>query len=108
MVKSQETHAIKLHQVPSLGFPCGSAGKESTCNAGQLDSIPGLERPPGEGKGSPLQYSSPANSMNCIDHGVAKGRTRLSDFHLHFKCLLYSSNWGRCCSHGGGKRGQSP
>ena len=38
-----------------LGFPCGSAGKESTCNAGDLGLIPGLGRPPGEGKGYPLQ-----------------------------------------------------
>ena len=38
-------------------FPCGSAGKESACNAGDLDSIPGLGRSPGEGKGYPLQYS---------------------------------------------------
>ena len=45
----------------------------------------GWEDPPGEGKGYPLQYSSPENSMNCIDHGVTKGRTRLSDFHFHFK-----------------------
>ena len=37
-----------------LGFPCGSAGKESTCNEGGLGLIPGLERSPGEGKGSPL------------------------------------------------------
>ena len=40
-----------------LGFPCGSAGKESACNAGDLGSIPGLGRSPGEGKGYPLQYS---------------------------------------------------
>ena len=40
-----------------LGFPCGSAGKESVCNAGDLGSIPGLGRCPGEGKGYPLQYS---------------------------------------------------
>ena len=40
-----------------LGFPCGSAGKESACNAGDLGSIPGLERSPLEGKGYPLQYS---------------------------------------------------
>ena len=39
------------------GFPCGSAGKESTCNAGDLGSIPGLRRSPGEEKGYPLQYS---------------------------------------------------
>ena len=40
-----------------LGFPCGSTGKESTCNAGDLDSIPGLGRSAGEGTGYPLQYS---------------------------------------------------
>ena len=40
-----------------LGFPCGSAGKESTCNAGDLGSIPGLGRSPGGGRGNPLQYS---------------------------------------------------
>ena len=40
-----------------LGFPSGSAGKESTCNAGDLGLIPGLGRFPGEGNGYPLQYS---------------------------------------------------
>ena len=40
-----------------LGFPCGSVGKESTCNAGDLGSISGLERSAGEGIGYPLQYS---------------------------------------------------
>ena len=39
------------------GFPCGSAGKESACNAGDLGSIPGLGRSAGEGNGYPLQYS---------------------------------------------------
>ena len=39
------------------GFPCGSAGKESACNSGDLGSIPGLGRSPGEGKGYPLQYT---------------------------------------------------
>ena len=46
-----------------LGFPCGSAGEESACNAGDLGSIPGLGRSPGEVKGYPLQYSGPENSM---------------------------------------------
>ena len=55
-------------------FPCGSAGKESACNAGDLGSIPGLGRCPGEGKGFPLQYSGLENSMNCVVHGVAKSR----------------------------------
>ena len=39
-------------------FPCGSAGKESSCNVGDLGSIPGLGKSPGEGKGYPLQYSA--------------------------------------------------
>ena len=65
-----------------LGFPCGSAGKESACNAGDLGSIPELGRFPGEGKDYPLQYSGLEKSMDCIVHGVAKSRTRLSDFHF--------------------------
>ena len=55
-----------------IGFPCGSAGKESACNVGDLGSIPGLGRSPGEGKGYPLQYSGLENSMDYIVHGVAK------------------------------------
>ena len=47
------------------GFPWGSAGKESTRNAGDLDLIPELGRYPGEGKGYPLQYSGLENSMDC-------------------------------------------
>ena len=55
-----------------MGFPCGSTGKESAYNAGDLSSIPGLGRSPGEGKGYPHQYSGLENSMDCIVHGVAK------------------------------------
>ena len=51
------------------GFPCGSAGKESACNAGDLGLIPGLGRSPGERKGYPLQYSGLENSM---DYGVSE------------------------------------
>ena len=58
-----------------LGFPRGSTGKESTCNMGDLGSIPGLGRSPGEGKGYPLQDSGLENSMDCIVHGVAKSQT---------------------------------
>ena len=65
-----------------LGFPRGSAGKESTCNAGDLGSIAGLGRSPGEGKGYPLQCSGLENSMECIFHGVAKSQTLLSDFYF--------------------------
>ena len=69
-----------------LGFPDGSAGKKkSTCNVGDLSSIPGLGRSPGEGNGYPLQYSGIDNSMDYT-HRVAKSRTRVSDFHFH---LLY-------------------
>ena len=47
-----------------MGSPCGSVGKESTCNVGDLSSIPGLGRSPGEGKGYPLQYSGLENPMD--------------------------------------------
>ena len=66
-----------------LGFPCGSAGKESSCNAGDLGFIPRLGRSPGEGEGNPFQYPGLENSMNCIIHGVAKSQTQLSNFHFH-------------------------
>ena len=58
-----------------MGFPCGVAGKESVCNEGDLDSIPGLGKSPGEGKGYPLQYSGLENFMDWIVHGVTKSRT---------------------------------
>ena len=64
-----------------VGFPGGSAGKESAYNAGDLGSIPGLGRSPGEGNGYPLQYSGLENSMDSIIYGIAKSWTRLSDFH---------------------------
>ena len=65
------------------GFPGVSAGKESACNEGDLDSIPGLGRSPGEEKVYSLQYSGLENSMDCIVHGVTKSQTRLSNFHSH-------------------------
>ena len=64
------------------GFRGSSAGKESTCHAGDLGAIPGLGRSPGEGKGYPLQYSGLENFMDCTVHGVTKSRTRLNDFHF--------------------------
>ena len=66
-----------------MDFPCGSAGKESACSVGDLGSIPGLERYPGEGKGYPLQYSGLQNSMDCTVHGVTKSWTRLGDLHWY-------------------------
>ena len=76
-----------------LGFPGSSADKESTCNVGDLGSIPGLGRSPGEGKGYPPQYSGLENPMErgawrATVHGVAKSWTQLSDFthsHTHTK-----------------------
>ena len=57
-----------------MGFPCGSAGKESACS-GDLGSIPRLGRSPGEGKGYPLHYSGLENSMDCIVPGIEKSWT---------------------------------
>ena len=66
-----------------FGFPGGSDGKESACNAGNLDLIPGLRRSPREGNGYPLQYSCLENSMDrgawgATVHGVTKSQTQLS------------------------------
>ena len=62
---------------------------------GDLCSIPGLGRSPGEGKGYLLQYSGLENSMECIVHGVTKSRTRLSDFHFH----LFKDTVKRVCEN---------
>ena len=67
------------------GFPGGSDSKVSVYNAGDLGSIPGSGRLPGEGNGNPLQYSCLKNSMDggvwwATVHGVAKSQTQLSDF----------------------------
>ena len=73
-----------------LGFCCGSAGKESTCNMVDLGSIPGLERSLGEGKGYPLQYSGLENSMTSLVHEIAKSQMWMSDFHF---TLCQTSTW---------------
>ena len=70
------------------GFPGGSVGKESACNMGDLGSIPGSGRSPGEGNSYLLQYSGLENSMDrgawqATVHGVKKSQTWLSDFHFH-------------------------
>ena len=56
----------------------------SACNAGDLSSIPGLGRSPGEGKGYPLQYFGLENSMDFLVHDVTKSWTGLSDFHFTY------------------------
>ena len=68
----------------TLGFPGGSDSKVSACNAGDLSSIPGSGRSPGEGNGNLLQYYCLENPMDrgawqASVHGVAKSWTRLSD-----------------------------
>ena len=79
-----------------MDFPGSSDGKASAYNAGDLGSIPGSGRSPGEGNGNPLQYSCLENPMDggawkATVHGVAKSRTRLSDFtsSLHFFPVLW-------------------
>ena len=53
-----------LFSKSNLGFPCSSVGKESACNGGDIDSIPGLGQSPGEGNSNPLQYPYLENLMN--------------------------------------------
>ena len=72
----------------TVGFPGGSDCKASAYNVGDLGSIPGLGRSPGEGKGYPFQYSGLKYSTDGIVHGVAKSQIRLSDFHFHFKSTI--------------------
>ena len=80
-ISIEENYPLLL-RLPSRS---GSDGKASAYNVGDLGSIPGLERSPGEGNSNPLQYSCLENPMDreswqATVHGVAKSRTRLSDF----------------------------
>ena len=77
---------VTLRFAKAPGFPGGSEVKASAHNAGGLGLIPGLGRSPGEGKGYPLPIFWPGGFHGLCDHGVAKSRTRLSNFHfqLHF------------------------
>ena len=68
-----------------LGFPGGSAGKESAYNAGDQGSIPGLRRSPGEGKGYLLQYSGLENSMDCESMGSQRVGHDWATFTFTFK-----------------------
>ena len=77
---------LRYMHIHEFGFPGGSAGKESSCNVGNLGSISGLGRSPGEGKGYPLQYSGLENSMDCVVHRLAKSQTRPSNFD--FTCTF--------------------
>ena len=70
-----------MYFIASPSFPGSSIDKESTCNAGDLGSVPGLGRSPGEENSYPLQYSGLENS----GYGFAKSQTQLSDFHFHLE-----------------------
>ena len=89
---------IKGDPIQNSGFPDSLAGKESTWNGGDLCSIPGLGRSPGEAKGYPLQYFGLENSTECIVHGVEKSRTQLSNFHFQFKIHTTAFQTSHFCS----------
>ena len=79
-----------------MGLPGGSDGKAFACNSGDLGSIPGLGRSPGEGNGNPLQYPCLENPIDreaweAIVHRVAKSQTWLSDFTFFFFLNTYVS-----------------
>ena len=90
--------SVRLPTLVVLGFPCGSAGKDSNCNAGDLGLNPGLGRSLEKGKGYPLQDSGLENSMDYIVHGVAKRLIQLSNFHFHFPVDCFLVSFGGFCS----------
>ena len=76
-----------------MGLLCWLNGKESACNVGDLGSIPGSGRSPGEGNGSPLQYSCMENPMDggawqATVHEVPKSWARRNDFTFTFSQVL--------------------
>ena len=73
--KLLDQRILKPREYATVSSTSSSDSKASTCNAGDLGSIPGLGRSPGEGKGYPLQYSGLDDSLDCIVGGVAKSRT---------------------------------
>ena len=81
--------------IPLPASPCGSAGKESVCNAGHLGSITRLGRSLGEGKGYPLQYSGLENSMDCIVHRVEKSRKDPTERLSLLSLLPLLHTWSR-------------
>ena len=83
-----DTPGFSLPPCLCTGFPCGSAGKESACSAGDLGSIAGLGRSAGEGNGYPLQSSGLENSMGCIVHGVTKSERLSLHLPLHMLSAL--------------------
>ena len=83
------------------GFPGGSDGEVSACNAGDLGSIPESGRPPGEGNGNPLQYSCLENHMDrgtsqATVQGVTKSWTQVN-MHAHTYTVGGNINWCSQC-----------
>ena len=112
MLGSNNWHRVSSEVIISLikcaGFPGGSEVKVSARNAGNLGSIPGLGRSPGEGNGNPLQYSCLENPMDGGDwwatvHGVAKSRTRLRRLHFHFSIWQHGPEWSGWATSAAGK-----
>ena len=68
-------------------------GKELACSEGDLGSIPGLKRSPGEGKGCTLQYFGLEKSKDCIVHGVTKSQKWLSNFHFRAEQIFQVRSW---------------
>ena len=71
-----------------LGFPCGSAGKEFACNAGDLGLIPGLGRFLREGKGYILQYSGLENFIDCTVHEATKESEMTEQFSSSLSSII--------------------
>ena len=89
MIKNFPVNAGDMDLIPALAFLGDSDRKASAYKAGDPGSIPGSGRFPGEGNGSPLQYSYLENPVDegtwqTTVHGVAKSRTRLGDFTFTF------------------------
>ena len=86
----QETLGREDMLEKGIGYPlqysCGSAGKQSACNAGDLGLIPGLGRSPGEGRDYPLQYSGLENSMDCVVRD-SDTTEQLSHLHTHLHSM---------------------
>jgi len=78
---------------PLLGFPDSSAGKESAYNVGDLGSIPGLGRSPGEGKGYQLQYSGLENSMDSPWGHKEWDMTKRISLSLSYPLLRIFHDW---------------
>ena len=104
--KTQTRGREALKTTYNKGLPGGSDVKESAYSEGDLCSITGLGRSPGEGNGYPLQYSCLENSMGCIVHTVTKSQTRRIDFLFsfteikkYFKKIIHTHTQNKTVSH---------